>query len=60
MLEETRSEDAIAYTDVKLVRIPEERFFSLLERNPEVAQRALSQISGYFSKFYGRNENYPL
>lgn len=60
MLEETRDENAIAYTDVKIVRIPEPLFFDLLERNPEVAQRVLAQISSYFSKFYGRNEDYPL
>ena len=51
-----RSEDALAYTDVKLVRIPEKKFFAILERNPEVSRMALSKISNYFAKFYGRSE----
>lgn len=60
MLEEIRNEDAIAETDVQLVKIPEELFFSILEHNPSVSSKALSQISSYFSKFYGRNDEYPL
>ena len=60
MLEETRNENAQANTDVKIVRITEATFFSLLERNPKVARRVLSRISRYFSKFYGRNDEYPL
>ncbi|MCH5295840.1 MAG: YihY/virulence factor BrkB family protein [Treponema sp.] len=51
-----RSEDAVAYTDVSLVRIPAETFFELLDRNPKVSRKALSQISNYFAKFYGRTE----
>mgnify|MGYP002623686832 CR=1 FL=1 len=51
-----RNEDALAYTDVKLVKIPEEKFFNLLERNPQVSRKALSHISKYFAKFY----NLPL
>lgn len=60
MLEEIRSEDAIAETDVELLKIPEELFFSILEHNPDVSSKALSQISSYFSKFYGRNDEFPL
>ncbi|MCR5763179.1 MAG: YihY/virulence factor BrkB family protein [Treponema sp.] len=60
MLEEIRNEDAIAETDVELVKIPEELFFSILEHNPTVSRKVLSQISSYFSKFYGRNDEYPL
>ena len=60
IVEEARSEDAFAETDVELVRIPEELFFSILEHNPAVSTKALAQISSYFSKFYGRNEEYPL
>ncbi len=60
MLEEAREEDAQAGSDAKIVRISEETFFSLLERNPKVSRRMLSRVSRYFSKFYGRNEEYPL
>ena len=60
MLEERRTEDAVAVSDAEIIRIPEELFFSLLEKNPTVAQKALSQISAYYSKFYGRNEDYSL
>lgn len=60
MLEEIRNEDAIAETDVQLVKIPEAQFFSILEHNPAVSSKVLSQISSYFSKFYGRNDEYSL
>ncbi len=60
MLDGMRTEDAIANTDIEIVHIPENIFFSLLERNPSIAHKSLSQISAYFSKFYGRNEDYSL
>lgn len=53
LLNGIRTEDAIACSDTDIIRIPEETFFSLLERNPKVSRKALSLISNYFSKFYG-------
>ncbi|MCR5218208.1 YhjD/YihY/BrkB family envelope integrity protein [Treponema sp.] len=53
MLNGIRTDEAIACTDADVIRIPEETFFSLLERNPKVSRKALSLISNYFSKFYG-------
>lgn len=52
LLNEIRNEDAIALTDVKIIKIPEDIFFSLLEHNPQVSKKALAQISKYFSKLY--------
>ncbi len=60
LLDEIRNEDASAYTDVKLIRIPEEDFFTLLEKNPSVNNKALSQISKYFAKFYGLRNDFSL
>lgn len=57
MLNGIRTEDAVACTDVDVIRIPEETFFSLLERNPKVSRKVLSLISNYFSKFYGLSRN---
>ncbi|MBO4403979.1 MAG: YihY/virulence factor BrkB family protein [Treponema sp.] len=56
ILNEIRSEEAVAATDVKLVKISEEIFFTLLDKNPEVSRRALSKISTYFSRYYSQNE----
>ncbi len=60
ILNEIRTENAMAYTDIEIVRIPEDLFFSLIELNPKVNQKALAQISNYFAKFYGRTNDYPL
>ena len=60
ILDETRTEDAQACTPVTLMRIPKETFFSLIEHNRLVNRKALSQISSYFAKFYGRTEEFPL
>ena len=60
LLDEIRNEDATAYTDVKLIRIPEEDFFTLLEKNPSANNKALSQISKYFAKFYGLRNDFSL
>lgn len=52
ILDEIRTGDASAVTDVQLIKIPEDLFFSLLDRNPEVSRRALSKISMYFARYY--------
>ena len=60
LLDEVRNEDATAYTDVKLLRIPEEDFFTLLEKNPSANNKALSKISKYFARFYKPATELPL
>lgn len=60
MLRELRNEDATAWTDAEIVRIPEETFFMILDKNPRAASKALSRISNYFAKFYGLTKEYPL
>jgi membrane protein len=55
MLEGIHNGDAVAKTDVELVKIPDSVFFDVLESNPKVSAKALSRISRYFAKFYGRN-----
>ena len=52
MLDEERKNDALAVTDVELVRIPLELFTSLLNRNPEIAKESLSKISSYFDRLF--------
>ncbi len=60
MLEEIHTGDAVAQTDVQLVKIPDEVFFDLLESNPKVSAKALTRISKYFAKFYGRNDAFNV
>ncbi len=60
LLTEPRTSTAIAKSDVLLVTISEEEFLSLLEKNTEASQRALSKVSTYFGKVYGRTAEYQL
>lgn len=60
LFKEVREENARALTDAKLVRISEDTFLELLEKNPKVSLKALSKISNYFARFYGRTEEYPI
>ena len=60
MLDEIHYGDAIAHTSVEIIQIPEYIFFSILEKNPKVSMKALSRISTYFAKFYGRSTNYLI
>lgn len=55
LLNEQRNEDAIAATDVTLIRVPSEAFLSHLEKNQESNQKALSQISEYFAKIFDQD-----
>lgn len=60
ILNEPRKDDAIAHTDVELVQISGKEFLSLLDKNPAVSRKALSQISTYFAKVYGRKGEFRL
>lgn len=50
-LDGVRHEDVKASSYAKLIAIPEDIFLKLLERNPRVSKKALSEINGYFAKF---------
>ncbi len=60
ILGENRTSTATAATEVLIVKISEETFLSLLEKNPEASTRALSKVSSYFAKFYGRTSEYQI
>lgn len=60
ILDQARKEDAIANTDVEIVQISGRKFLSLLDKNPAVSKKALAQISTYFSKVYGRKDEFRL
>ena len=49
LLDKTRHESARALTEIRVLIIPQEKFFALLDRNPLVSRKALSKISRYFS-----------
>jgi len=58
ILNKEHGTDAYAVTDSVLIRISGTQFRELLEQDPGVAAKALSQISDYFSQFYGRTEGF--
>jgi len=60
ILNQARNEDALAQTDVVVVRISGDTFLSLIEKNQMASRKALSQISAYYAKVYGRNDEYHL
>lgn len=60
MMNEIRIDTAVADTDVELLRVSDEKFYEILNKNPNVSRKALSQISNYFAKFYGLNSDNPL
>lgn len=49
ILGKPREETAIADLDTKLIKINGETFTIMLEKNPEAAQKVISQISTYFA-----------
>lgn len=52
ILNEPQNASASALTDVQLIKIDKTLFSQLLEKNPEVAQKMMTQISTHFSQFY--------
>lgn len=60
MMNDIRVDTAVAHTDVELLRVSSEKFYEILNKNPDVSRKALSQISNYFAKFYGLNSDNPL
>ncbi len=57
LLGSKRQEEVMAVTDVELLKIEEETFFELIEKNKKVSKKALSKISSYYSRIYGRMDN---
>ncbi len=51
---------AAAVTACKTIRISKEDFSDLLDKNPQAALKAMSKLSRYAAKFYGRNESILL
>lgn len=51
---------ATALTNAEIVRIEGDTFRLLTTQNPEVARKALGQISTYFTKVYGRTDGFLL
>ncbi|MBQ1833681.1 MAG: YihY/virulence factor BrkB family protein [Treponema sp.] len=49
LMDGIRKEDAVAHTDLKLIRINESKFYSILQKNPKVASKAMAKISRYFA-----------
>lgn len=45
----TRKEEATACSDLTLIKISDEKFYSILQKNPKVAAKAMSKISRYFA-----------
>ena len=49
LMDGIRKEDAIAHTDLKMIKINEGKFYSILQKNPKVASKAMAKISKYFA-----------
>ncbi len=51
---------ATALTECKIIKISKEDFNELLDKNPKAAIKAMSKLSRYAAKFYGRDETILL
>ena len=49
LMDGIRKEEAVAHTDLKLIKINEDKFYSILQKNPKVASKAMAKISKYFA-----------
>lgn len=55
-----RDEEATAVCNSQIIRIDGSRFRQLIEQDPRVAAKSLSQISDYFTRIYGRTDSFLL
>jgi membrane protein len=55
-----RKGEATALTNCKLLRISAEKFWELIDTNPRITGKALSDTSDYFRNLYGRNSAFLL
>lgn len=57
MLNMNRLGSAVALTDCRLIKIKKEDFAALIEKNQAATSKAMSTLSSYSAKFYGRNSS---
>lgn len=60
MLNMNRLGSAVALTDCRLIKIKKENFATMIEKNPAATSKAMSTLSSYSAKFYGRNSSILL
>ncbi len=60
MLDANHHSSATAVSECKVIKISSDDFSELLDKNPKAAVKAMSKLSRYTSKFYGRNETILL
>jgi membrane protein len=60
ILSKPRAGEAKAQTDCELIRVQAAAFLSLLENDARAAEKALSQVSDYVAKVYGRTGNFLI
>ncbi len=60
MLDANHHSAATAVSECKVIKISSENFSELLDKNPKAAVKAMSKLSRYATKFYGRNETILL
>lgn len=60
MIDANHRSAATAISECKVIKIPGDNFSELLDKNPKAAVKAMSKLSRYTAKFYGRNETILL
>lgn len=60
MIDANHRSAATAISECKVIKIPGDDFSELLDKNPKAAVKAMSKLSRYTAKFYGRNETILL
>lgn len=55
MIDANHRSAATAISECKVIKIPGDDFSELLDKNPKAAVKAMSKLSRYTAKFYGRN-----
>ena len=58
ILNKPRAGEARAYTDCRLMKVSSDSFRALLESDPKAAEKALSKVSEYVAKVYGRTTDF--
>lgn len=60
MIDANHRSAATAISECKVIKILGDDFSELLDKNPKAAVKAMSKLSRYTAKFYGRNETILL
>jgi membrane protein len=58
ILNKPRAGEAKALSDCELIKVPADSFRALLENDARAAEKALSQVSDYVAKVYGRTSDF--